>query len=58
MEAILTHNEAPLSPWLPLEYDLNFTYGEKDVAWSPWLVRLREEINADTRRKIREGEGP
>jgi len=58
MEAILTHNEAPLSTWLPLEYELNLTYGEKDVAWSPWLVRLREEINGDTRRKIREGEGP
>ena len=27
MEAIISHNEAPLSTWLPLEFEENLTYG-------------------------------
>lgn len=55
MEAVLAHNESDLKTWLPLEYELNVTYGEKTVAFSDWLVKLKAELNADTRKKIDEG---
>ncbi len=54
MEAILSHNEAPISTWLPLEYDENLTYGARHVAFSDYLRELKAEINRDTLRKIRE----
>lgn len=31
MEALIQHNEADIATWLPLEYDLQMTYGEKNV---------------------------
>lgn len=56
LEAIIQHNEADISTWLPLEYDLQLTYGAEQVQFSPYLQRLREQINADTRCKIAENE--
>lgn len=35
LEAVISHNESPLSTWLPLEYRLNLTYGNDKVAFSP-----------------------
>ena len=29
MEALISHNEADISTWLPLEYELNLTYGRR-----------------------------
>jgi len=52
MEAIISHNEAPLETWLPLEYEENQKYGAEDVAHSEFLTRLREEIVKDTVKKI------
>lgn len=52
MEAIIQHNEADLSTWLPLEYELQFTYGEENVQFSPWFREFRQEINAISREKI------
>lgn len=54
MEAVLTHNEAPLSSWIELEYTENIRYGEENVAFSPWMQALKAELNADSRRKISE----
>ena len=34
LEALIQHNEADISTWLPLEYDLQLTYGEKEVGFS------------------------
>ena len=57
MEAVLQHNEAPIETWLPLEYELQLIYGEKEVAFSSYLTQLRRQLNEDTRQKIeREGE--
>ena len=39
---------------LPLEYSLNLTYGEENVAWSEWTKELKAEINKDTIKKIEE----
>lgn len=55
LEAIIQHNESALSTWLPLEYDLQLTYGQENMAFSPVLQRLRAEIDDVTRRKIESG---
>ena len=31
MEAIIQHNEASIDTWLPLEYDLQLTYGQEQA---------------------------
>ena len=52
LEALISHNEAPLETWLPLEYSLNLTYGMQNVKYSSYLNMLREEIKQDSIRKI------
>ena len=54
LEAVISHDESDISTWLPLEYDLQLTYGKKDVAFSPALTALSAAIDEVTRRKIRE----
>lgn len=54
LEAVISHNESDLSTWLPLEYELQLTYGEEQVQFSEYLKRLKEENNSRTRRKIAE----
>lgn len=54
MEAVLQHNEAPLSSWIPREYELNLTYGFDQAAFSPYLTAVREQMRLDTQRKIEE----
>lgn len=54
MEAILQHNEADISTWIPLEYDLNLKYGVEQAQFSPYTARLREEMRKDTQLKIDE----
>lgn len=53
MEALIQHNEADISSWLPLEYELNLTYGEKEVEFSEYMKDLRAAINVDTINKIK-----
>lgn len=52
LEAIIQHNEADLSTWLPLEYDLQMTYGIENCACSPFLAALRQAVLDQTCRKI------
>ena len=52
MEAVIQHNESDIATWLPLEYDLQLTYGEKNVAFSPYMQKLKAAANADTLQKI------
>ena len=52
MEAVIQHNESDISTWLPLEYDLQLTYGAENVQFSPWFRELKAEIDAWTKRKI------
>ena len=54
LEALIQHNEADLSTWLPLEYDLQFHYGAENVKFSPWFQSLKAEIDGWTKRKIAE----
>lgn len=55
LEALISHNEAELSTWLPLEYDLQRTYGLDETADDPWLRALRQEVLRDTEEKIKQG---
>lgn len=52
LEALLQHNESDTSTWLPLEYQLNRTYGNEQVAWSPYLRELRQLLLDETEQKI------
>ena len=45
-----------LSEQHSLEYDLNRTYANENVAFSPYLTRLRREILRETEEKIARGE--
>ena len=56
MEAVVSHNEAPISTWLPLEYSENLVYGEQNCTWQEWLRGLRAVLKEDSVEKIkREG---
>lgn len=54
IEAVIQHNEADIATWLPLEYDLQLTYGVNECAHTPYMKALREIVADDTRRKIEE----
>ncbi len=56
MEAVISHNEASLDTWIPLEYELNLTYGEENAAWSPYTKALRAHLAAQTKNKIQNSE--
>ncbi len=52
LEAVLSHNEAPLESWSPLEYELNRVYGQEEAQVSPAMAQLRRTLAEDTERKI------
>ncbi len=56
LEAVISHNESPLENWLPLEYELNMTYANDNVAFSPYLTQLREAVRKETEEKVAKGE--
>lgn len=53
LETLISHNEADISTWLPLEYEENLVYGEKNCQWSAWARSLRAEIKKDSIEKIK-----
>lgn len=55
LEALIQHNEADLSTWLPLEYDLQMTYGTQECAFSEYTKKLRDVVREDSARKVQEG---
>jgi putative hydrolase of HD superfamily len=52
MEAVMQHNQADLSTWLPLEHELNQTYGHDEAQWHPVLKVMREILRDDTVKKL------
>lgn len=54
MEAVIQHNEADIGSWLPLEYDLQLSYGEREVQFSKYLQELKETVNRQTIEKIKQ----
>ena len=55
IEAIIQHDEADLSTWLPLEYELQLTYGQEQMEFSPYMKALRADVDSCTRKKIEKG---
>ena len=55
LEAVIQHNESPISTWLPMEYELNLNYGADAAAFSPYLTELRAAMRRDTEEKIAAG---
>lgn len=56
LEAVIQHNESPIETWEPLEYQLNRSYANENVAYSEYLSRLRAAIREETDEKIRRAE--
>lgn len=52
MEAVVSHNEAPISTWIPLEFEENLVYGEQNAQWSEWTRELRRVLREDSIKKI------
>ncbi len=58
LEAVIQHNESPLSTWADNEFEMNKTYAFDTVVFSDWLMDLRKEILSDTLKKIGEDSKP
>ena len=54
LEALISHNESDIGTWIPLEYDLQMTYGNDKVAFSEYLTRLRDLVREDSKKKMAE----
>lgn len=52
METLIQHNEADLSTWIPLEYEMNLSYGTKEVDFSDYMKELKQTIYEDSIKKI------
>ena len=53
LEALISHNASDLATWEPNEYDLQMTYAEDRMRFSPYMVALREQIKQDSIQKIK-----
>ena len=53
LEAAISHNEADLRTWLPLEYDLNPEYGYKECQFSEYTKQLKETVRQNSLDKIK-----
>lgn len=54
LEAVIQHNEADISTWLPLEYDLQLTYGIEECSFNEYINSLRDEVKSVSEKKIKE----
>lgn len=52
LEAVIQHNESDIGTWAENEYDLNLTYANNRVEFSPYLKKLRQLIREETIDKI------
>ena len=47
----ISSNEADLSTWIRLEYDLQMTYGTEECSFSEYMKNLRDMVREDSRKK-------
>ncbi len=52
IDAVMEHNEADISSWLPLEYELQVTYGREEAKAFPFTEEWREAVVRATMEKI------
>lgn len=53
LEAVIQHNGADISTWLPLEYDLQLTYGIEECSFNEYINSLRDEVKSVSEKKIK-----
>ena len=56
LEALISHNESDISTWQPNEYELQLNYAWDRMAFSPYLMALREQIRQDSVEKIQQAQ--
>ena len=56
LEASISHNEAPISTWIDIEYKLNPVYGYEECQFNPYLKKLQNKVKEIALDKI-ENEG-
>ena len=52
LEAVISHNEADINTWLPLEFELNAKYGKDECDEFIYLKQLRDCLKNNTQKKI------
>ncbi|MGE5372172.1 MAG: HD domain-containing protein [Solirubrobacterales bacterium] len=52
LEAVIQHNEAPLETWIPIELELNLTYGFEETTGIKVLEKIRQHVRRDTLNKL------
>lgn len=52
LEALIQHNESPLSTWEDHEVELQRKYAWESVEFSEWIRKLREQVLRDTEDKL------
>jgi len=52
LEGLIQHNEADISTWLPLEDELQLTYGQKESEEFEYTNALRSLAREDSKEKI------
>lgn len=52
LEAVIQHDESDISTWIPLEYELQLSYGKEQVQFSPYLREFKKVVDEWTREKI------
>ena len=57
IDAVIQHNESDIATWIPLEYQLQQTYGWENLEEFPAMLALRRQVLADTQEKIRAAGG-
>lgn len=53
LEAVIQHNEADIFTWLPLEYELQLTYGTEECSFNEYINSLRDEVRSVSEKKIK-----
>jgi putative hydrolase of HD superfamily len=54
IETLIQHNEAGTDTWLPLEYELNMTYGNEICDSFSQTKSLRDQVREDSQRLVEE----
>lgn len=52
LEAVIQHDESDISTWIPLEYEMQLSYGKEQVQFSPYLREFKKVVDEWTREKI------
>lgn len=50
---LIQHNKSDIKIWIPLEYNLQMTYGNEQVKFSEYLTELCDQVREDSVRKIK-----